>query len=512
MACRKLIRTLVAVVGLVGWAAVSPSPAAAQLSSPTFTNSSSANEAVAGTPTTPSRERQTNIELASSAMGAFTTRFSSQVSDDGDGGSSAAGLEFLAADYEIDFSATASGAYRLTVTTSMSGDLHLVNDGTGSATADMTGVTGVSTGGTFESGSLDLTDPGSISGGGGGSVGISDGNSATIFGVSNGSPVSHTLHFVFTQQASTSASNGDEGAVRFGINSSIGTETSGDYPGSPARTQSDDGHFVTVTLTSLCGNGTIDTGPSYVEQCDDGPNNGHPELGSCCTTSCTFATDGTSCDDADECTNGTQCQSGSCAGGSAVICGPCQTCDSLLNCIDGPRPTCKQVTATLAASLQIRDRTPDDGDLITFKWAKGQDTQFVDFGNPVTTDDYALCVFDPSLAYKIIAPAGGTCGAKPCWKQQTIKGFSYKDAFFTPDGIDKIKLKAGIAGKSKVQLRGRGGNLHAEPGFPNLPLPLGLPARVQLQSGNGQCWEATFDTAGTRANDGTQYRGKGGQP
>src|SRR5581483_6646372 len=193
MTCRNLIGTAVAVMWLIGWAAISPSPSRAQLSLPTFINSSSANEAVAGTPTTPSRERQTNVELLSSPMGAFTTRFSSLVTDDGDGGSSAAGLEFLAADYEIDFSATAPGAYRLSVTTSISGDLHLVNDGTGSATADMSGVS---------------------------SIGISDGGSATIFGVSNGSPVPHTLHFVFTQQASTSASNGDEGAVRFGINSS----------------------------------------------------------------------------------------------------------------------------------------------------------------------------------------------------------------------------------------------------------------------------------------------------
>jgi hypothetical protein len=169
------------------------------------------------------------------------------------------------------------------------------------------------------------------------------------------------------------------------------------------------------------------------------------------------------------------------------------------------------VTAPLAAKLQIKDKSPDTGDQITFKWSKGEATQLVDFGNPVTTDDYALCVFDPSLSYKIIAPAGGTCGSKPCWKQLSIKGFSYKDVLHDPDGIDKIKLKAGITGKAKVQIKGKGPNLHAEPGFPNLPLPLGLPARVQLQSGNGQCWEATFDNAGTSANDSTQYKGKGGQ-
>src|SRR4030095_16353292 len=135
MTCRNLIGIVVAVVGLVGWGAISPSPTEAQLSLPTFTNSSSANEAVAGTPSIPSRERQTNVELVSSVLGAFTTRFTSLVTDDGDGAGTAAGLEFLAADYEIDFSATAPGAYRLTVTTSTSGDLPLVNDGRGRGTA-----------------------------------------------------------------------------------------------------------------------------------------------------------------------------------------------------------------------------------------------------------------------------------------------------------------------------------------------------------------------------------------
>jgi hypothetical protein len=511
MTCRKLIGTVVAVAGLVGWAAISPSSAGAQLSLPTFTNSSSADEAVAGTATTPSHERETNVELLSSPAGAFTTRFSSLVSDDGDSPTSAAGLEFLAADYEIDFTATAPGAYRLTVQTTASGDMHLVNDGTGSASADMGGITGVSGGGTFESGSLDIADPGSISGSGGGDIGISDGSTATIFGVSNGSPVPHSLHFVFTQQASTSASNGDDAAVRFGISSSIGTETAGDYPGSPARTQSDDGHFVTVTITSLCGNGVIDTGPSYTEQCDDGANNGHPELGSCCTTTCTFAADSTPCDDGDQCTSGTQCQSGACTGGSAVVCPPCQTCDPLQNCIDGPRPTCRQVTATNAAKFQIKNRTPDTGDQVTFKWTKGEDTQLTDFGHPLTTDNYAICVFEPSLQYELVVPPGGTCGTQPCWKQQSIKGFSFKDSLGSNDGVTKISLKAGIVGKSKVQLKGKGTNLHTGP-FPNLPLPLTLPARVQLQSGNGTCWEATFKSTGMSENDANGFNGKGGQP
>src|SRR5262249_35806986 len=159
-----------------------------------------------------------------------------------------------------------------------SGDMHLVNDGS-SASADISGVTGTSSGGTVESGSLDLADPGSVSLSTSVSAGISDNSSATIFGVSDGSPVPHNLHFAFTQIVTSMSAGGDEAAIRLGINSSIATETAGDYPGSPSRTQSDDGHFVTVTLHNLCGNSLIDSGPSYSEDCDEGVNNGQP--GSC---------------------------------------------------------------------------------------------------------------------------------------------------------------------------------------------------------------------------------------
>ena len=83
-----------------------------------------------------------------------------------------------------------------------------------------------------------------------------------VFGVSNGVPVAHNLHFVFSQIVSSTAAGGDEAAIRLGLDSNIASETAGDYPGVPPRTQSDDGHFVTVTFTSLCGNSVIDSGPS----------------------------------------------------------------------------------------------------------------------------------------------------------------------------------------------------------------------------------------------------------
>ena len=56
---------------------------------------------------------------------------------------------------------------------------------------------------------------------------------------------------------------GTGGATRFLL--PFGTVTGCDvcgYPGDPGRTQATDGHFVTVTFTSLCGNGTIDASVS----------------------------------------------------------------------------------------------------------------------------------------------------------------------------------------------------------------------------------------------------------
>ena len=494
---RSPIGLIALAVGLVLAAGL---PVRAQLSSPTLTNSSNPNELVPGTVSTPSRERQSFVEVLSTPSGAFTTRYTSLISVDGDGAGAGAGIESIASDYQVDFTAMAPGAYELSVTTSLSGDLHLVNDG-GSATADVSNITGISTGGTFTSGTFDIADPGATSGSGGATNTMSDNSAATIFGVSNGSPVAHNLHFVFTQIVTTSAVGGDEAAVRLGINSGIGTETAGDYPGSPARTQSADGHFVTVTITSLCGNNAIDSGPSYTEPCDDGVDNGQP--GSCCAADCTFVTDGMPCSDNDLCTNSDTCQSGVCTSGPAQTCPLCQTCDIGSGCVVGPRPNCKLTTAPYQSKFQIKDKTPDTSDQLQFKWSKGAATGVAEFGSPTTTDDYALCVFNPGLVLKLDAPAGGVCGTSQCWKTLSIKGFAYKDGDRTPNGVDKISLKAGLAAKAKVQLKGKGANL------PALPLPLALPATVQLQSENGTCFEGSFSAAGQSTNDSLQFKGKG---
>jgi hypothetical protein len=52
-----------------------------------------------------------------------------------------------------------------------------------------------------------------------------------------------------------------------------------------------------------------------------------------------------------------------------------------------------------------------------------------------------------------------------------------------------VTLKAGVEGKAKMSIKGKGANI---------PMPalgsFALPLTTQLQSGNGQCYEATMST------------------
>ncbi len=211
------------------------------------------------------------------------------------------------AQHNVSFQVTAPGGYRLDIATSRSGDMNVQNDAPNcDGSADISGITGNSNI-ALSSGSLSLGDPGSRSCCGSTSIGAS--SSATIFRVSNNVAQSHTLTFTWNGSV---RSNSCEAAVRLGQQN--GSTTGCDacvYPGNPGRTQGNDGHFVTVTFTSLRGDGTVDG--SVGEQCDQGALNGSP--GSCCNANCTLRAAGQTCRP------------------SAGACDPAEVCD-------GTAPTC----------------------------------------------------------------------------------------------------------------------------------------------------------------------------
>ena len=251
---------------------------------------------------------------------------------------------------------------------------------------------------------------------------------------------------------------------------------------------------------AVCGDGEVEVG----EQCDDG----NTVSGDCCSALCLLESNGSPCDDGDPCTTGSTCSAGVCGGGTARTCPLCEACDGAGGCASAPRTTCRLPVLTDGASVVIRNRTDDERDHIVWKWRRGTATAMDDFGDPVVTDAYGLCIFDelsgtPSLLLASTVPAGGTCNSRPCWTAVGTGRFKYRNGKTDPDGITKILLNAGEDGRARIVVKGKGPLL----GLPTLPLP--LPARVQLQAENGQCWEATYSTAGVKKNDAEQFKGNG---
>ncbi len=285
----------------------------------------------------------------------------------------------------------------------------------------------------------------------------------------------------------------------------------------------------------LCGNGIIDLG----EDCDDS----NLTNGDCCSALCQFEIGG--CNDGVFCNGADTCSAGTCSGHagdpctSGGVCAdacneaaddcfdlaatPCpddgsactaDACDGLGTCAHPAAPappgTCRVPTATRKAQFQIANKTTDTKDGLAWKWTKGAATAAGDFGDPVGTDAYVLCVYDeggsPSLLFSATIPFGGTCGTQPCWKglgnPPGANGFKYKDTLGDAGGITGILLKPGIAGKAKVTLKGKGTSLvlPGENAHAPLPLPTPVAARVQLHAANGECWEASYAAGGVVKN------------
>jgi hypothetical protein len=78
-----------------------------------------------------------------------------------------------------------------------------------------------------------------------------------------------------------------------------------------------------------------------------------------------------------------------------------------------------------------------------------------------------------------------------CWRE-TASGFKYADRDGTPDGIQKLELKEGLDGRTKIGLKARGVLLD------DPPLPFAPPVTVQLRNGNGICWEAVYSAPASR--------------
>ncbi len=148
--------------------------------------------------------------------------------------------------------------------------------------------------------------------------------------------------------------------------------------------------------------------------------------------------------------------------------------------------TCRLPTASGASSLLLRQGSPADKNRMAWKWRKGAATTKADFGNPITTDGYTLCLYDAG-ALVSISRVIGSCDVKPCWTDRP-DGFLFHDKSLQPFGVRSVKLAAGVDGKATEAFDGRGASL-------SLPDPASLtgPIDVQLRrNGSLLCWGAHF--------------------
>jgi len=176
-------------------------------------------------------------------------------------------------------------------------------------------------------------------------------------------------------------------------------------------------------------------------------------------------------------------------------------------CGDTPMATCRAPFVANKATLDLKDKPTDKSDLAKLGWKPGTATALAALGDPTSTTNYGLCVYDtvgdaPRLRLRAIAPAGGTCSGKPCWTSKGAKGFNYKSRTATPDGIKTMKVVPGIDGKAQIGVVAGGEPLP----MPVLPLSVDGHVTAQVVNDLGECWGATFSLPSR--NDTFQFKAK----
>ena len=169
-----------------------------------------------------------------------------------------------------------------------------------------------------------------------------------------------------------------------------------------------------------------------------------------------------------------------------------------VDCTGGIRSDCRGS----GTSILLLKNPTGDNDKLTWKWLKGAATAAPEFGDPTTSTDYALCIYAGTSAGLIVE--ADVAMSSTLWTSAGAKGFKYTDAAGSADGIQKVVLAAGAAGKAKVLVKGKGANLPDPPAG-----PFSLPVTVQLvNSSTSVCFEAVYTAADVLKTDEEQFKAK----
>lgn len=263
-----------------------------------------------------------------------------------------------------------------------------------------------------------------------------------------------------------------------------------------------------VRVPPGCGDGDLDGD----EECDDGnQTSGDGCNGACRIESCGNGRRDQSeeCDDGDL-DGGDGCAADcfvepcfECAGSSPSSCGPAAFCGL---CGPRPRSTCRQLASGGKSTLMLQDGSTPQQSSFAWTWLHGEAVTLADLGDPTTDTGYAVCLYrgagsTPDWILAEYAFAG------PGWSANA-DGFAYSDGSAS-NGVNRMRVRAGAAGKSSVRAKGKGINVNA----PALPLASPVLLRVQVHAAEpfgtiSTCFEATYTPANVLRNDDTRLRAK----
>lgn len=198
-----------------------------------------------------------SASIAASGAAGFDLAWAAVVGADTGGAGGGSFTQSFTGSLSISFEVTEAVGWSWVVNVDVvrAGALTIVSDGNGSALVTLDALTVSHAGAGALVGSLDLAAVGSLdnTGAPGGSpdLAFSQSSSAFVTGIGTGGAQLVTLVFTFTASAGTvdpagGLVQGDEAALRMGIDSGLGAFSADDYPGTGARSLAGDGIFITA--------------------------------------------------------------------------------------------------------------------------------------------------------------------------------------------------------------------------------------------------------------------------
>jgi len=246
-----------------------------------------------------------------------------------------------------------------------------------------------------------------------------------------------------------------------------------------------------VTLTPTPGTFSSFTGWSGDADCSDGV------VTASAATSCIATFDGSCGAGNEDCNDGSPCTNDSCPGDD--------------HCENTGTPRAASACFENADTrLKIADSSDPERDQLQWQWRGGEAFAQVDLGDPTTTTDYALCIYDSTGGVTTIAASLSLPAGSPGWRDNTPDGWRLGARDGVAAGIHKLELRTGAAGRTRIKLRAGG---------PVLPLPGAFSAGkyfdqdlaviVQLIAGDDRCWTSSFSPAGTSKNTASSFNASG---